>query len=90
MHSDYCSLHGTVLELGLHFSNPAAVPQESVLEHVLLDVFVSDLDQKMECTVFVSADDTKTGDATDTLDGRGAIHLNLDRMEDRLRNVKHL
>lgn len=46
----------------------AGVPQEHILEHTL--VFVSDLEEKMHCTVFNSADDIETGNAADKLEGR--------------------
>ncbi|KAK4825434.1 hypothetical protein QYF61_027464 [Mycteria americana] len=54
----------------------------SILGRVLLNVFVNDLEEEMECTVFKSADDTKVGHAVDMLEGRAAIQIDLDRLEE--------
>lgn len=58
------------------------VPQGSILGHVLLNVFVQDLEEEMERTVFKSAGDTRVGGAVDMFEGRAAIQVELDRLEE--------
>ncbi|XP_009997889.1 PREDICTED: heat shock factor protein 5-like [Chaetura pelagica] len=52
-------------------------PQESILSPVLLNVFISDLDEGTECIPCEFADHTKLGGLADALEGRVAIQRGL-------------
>jgi len=57
------------------------VPQESILDPVLFNIFVNGLDDEVNCTLSKFADDTKLEGVADMPESRAVIQRDLNRLE---------
>lgn len=66
------------------------IPHETVLGPLLLGFFISDLEKQMQNILFKFVDDTKSGGAASTLQGRASFRaMDLESVEERVNRKPH-